>query len=135
MVMYVHRWLWAVGVSLTPLVRQALGWWVVLTIGLLTPLVCIIHCLNSSAATPFRIHDGGGLQFFLCDHPTLATASPEQAHHEHLLPRPLAEAALLTTILTLGALAGRPLTRRSGAPILVSVVQAPPTPPPRVAPV
>jgi hypothetical protein len=115
----------------TSLIGQVLGWWVVLSISLLTPLVCIVHCLTLSEATPFRIYDGGGLQFFLCDHPVPAAASPYPTHHDHLLPRPLAEAAVLATALTLGALSSRPLIRNLAAPILVSLVVAPPTPPPR----
>lgn len=115
----------------TSLVGRVLGWWVVLSFSLLTPLVCIVHCLTLSETTPLRIHDGGGLQFFLCDHPVPAAASPELAHHDHLLPRPLAETAVLTTALTLGALSSRPLIRNLAAPILASVALAPPIPPPR----
>lgn len=71
---------------IAPRLRYVLSWLVVLIIGLLTPLACILHRLNIPQTTPFRIHDGGGLQFFLCDHPLPAAASPEQTHHDHLLP-------------------------------------------------
>lgn len=98
--------------------HEALAWTVVLTLGLLLPLACIAHCLGFEAA-PFRIHDAGGLQLFLCDHPQPSPSPPGQAHNDHVLPRPAAEMVLFGALIVLATTIllalGRPRNQASPA--------------------
>ncbi|GAB4429106.1 MAG: hypothetical protein OHK0015_12700 [Chloroflexi bacterium OHK40] len=129
-------WHWYLGhvvkCALGTVIRVWLPWSVALTLGLLVPLACVVHCRNFSAAHPFRIRDSSGLLFFLCDHPPVASGTAGLGHHEHLLPRPVCEMALFGVLIVLAAVAPTPLVhpRNEASPLFSS--DAPPTPPPRV---
>lgn len=117
--------------ALGTVIRVWLPWSVALTLGLLVPLACVVHCLSVSAAHPFRIRDSAGLQFFLCDHPPTTSDDSSLGHHEHLLPRPVSEMALFGVLIALTAVALTPLAHpRNEIPPLFPP-ETPPTPPPR----